>query len=103
MYQAHRLAWFLFYGEWPIYEIDHINGDKTDNRIINLRDVPDRINAQNMGIHRNGHLPGVSKVGKKWRASIQIGKKQTHLGMFSTQEEAYRAYLAISDSLIKGK
>ena len=99
MYQAHRLAWFLFYGEWPLHEIDHINGDRTDNRIVNLRDVPCRTNLQNMGIHRNGHFPGVSQVGQKWRASIQIGENQTHLGMFNSQEEAYRAYLAASDSL----
>ena len=46
-YQAHRLAWLFYYGEWPENEIDHINNDKDDNRITNLRDVTHGENQQN--------------------------------------------------------
>ena len=46
-YKAHRLAWFYVHGSWPIFVIDHINRDRADNRIVNLRDVPQSINAQN--------------------------------------------------------
>ena len=44
-YALHRLAWFHYYGSWPVHEIDHINGVRSDNRIVNLRDVPHRENA----------------------------------------------------------
>jgi hypothetical protein len=37
LYLAHRCAWLWFYGEWPEHDIDHINGDRSDNRLINLR------------------------------------------------------------------
>lgn len=46
-YRAHRVVWFLFYGEWPYFEIDHINRDRTDNRIHNLRDVTHKTNCNN--------------------------------------------------------
>lgn len=46
-YKAHRLAWLLYYGFLPTYNIDHINGNKTDNRINNLRDVPQQLNVIN--------------------------------------------------------
>ena len=48
MYRAHRIAWAMHYGEEPSGKIDHINGDRTDNRIVNLRVVSDTGNARNM-------------------------------------------------------
>jgi hypothetical protein len=47
-YSAGRLAWLYVYGNWPLHQIDHINRVKTDNRIGNLRDVPDGVNKLNM-------------------------------------------------------
>ena len=46
-YKAHRLAWLYVYGEMPSKNIDHINGNKLDNRISNLRDVPQSVNVKN--------------------------------------------------------
>lgn len=51
-YKAHRLAWLLHYGVWPKHEIDHINGNRADNRISNLRDVPHHVNQMNQKRHR---------------------------------------------------
>lgn len=50
---AHRLIWLLHNGNWPQYEIDHLNGDPRDNRIENLRDVPHSVNMHNMAVHRD--------------------------------------------------
>lgn len=49
---AHRVAWFLYYDEWPDLEIDHIDNDKTNNRIENLRDVEHSVNLRNRRRHR---------------------------------------------------
>ena len=46
-YYAHQLAWLYIYGEWPINEIDHINHDRKDNRITNLRHVTHSDNQRN--------------------------------------------------------
>lgn len=46
-YSAHRIAWLLHYGEWPINQLDHINGDRSDNRVVNLRDVDQSTNNRN--------------------------------------------------------
>ena len=96
-YRAARLAWLYFYGNEPTYYIDHINGIKLDNRISNLRDVPLKINNQNMPTHRSGHLLGTHfdprRQKNPWQAITKINGKLTHIGMFSTQELAHEAYL----------
>jgi hypothetical protein len=98
-YRAHRLAWLYFYGEWPKNDIDHINGDRTDNRIINLRDITRRQNLQNMEKHRNGKLPGATRVGEKWQSQIQKGKETFFLGMYETELEAHLAYRLAEKSI----
>lgn len=94
-YKAHRLAWLYVYGTWPKNNIDHINGDPSDNRIENLRDVTQVVNAKNMIMHRNGKLLGTSfhKPTNKWRSFIMLNKKFKHLGLYNTQQEAHEAYL----------
>ncbi len=98
-YQAHRLAWLYVTGEWPQGVIDHINGDKLDNRFANLRDVSVSVNTQNQ---RRPHPRGSSgylgvcfnKGAGKFQASIYFDKKLKHLGLFQTAELASAAYLA---------
>lgn len=93
MYLAHRLIWYLYYGIWPEYQIDHINGLRDDNRIANLRDVTHFMNHQNTKLTRNGKLIGTTYRGKgRWEATCS----GTYLGRFSTEYEAHRAYLTYS-------
>lgn len=91
-YLAHRLAWLYVYGEWPKHQIDHINRIKTDNRIVNLRDVNNSTNHHNVGIrkHNTSGVTGVywSNNKNKWVASIEINNKKYHLGIFNTLEDA---------------
>ena len=94
-YQAHRLAWFYVYGEWPKGQIDHKDGNKRDNRISRLKDVTSRENNQNRHIHRRGRLVGASfqKKSQKWQAYIRIAGKLQHLGFYPTELEAHNAYV----------
>lgn len=93
-YHEHRLAWILYYKEKPKGIIDHIDGNKTNNSINNLRVVTNRENQQNMCCHRKGNLPGCIFIEKsnRWRARIYINGKSKHLGYYATEEEAYNAY-----------
>lgn len=96
IYKAHRLAWLYTYGEWPKGLIDHINGDKADNRIANLRDVFADGNSQNIRKpnrrNKSGFM-GVIFFQKKWRASITVSGKTKWLGDYATPEEAHQVYL----------
>lgn len=95
-YLMHRLAWLWVHGEWPKGEVDHMNGDKKDNRIENLRDVPRRINMQNLRKHRSNSSHGVMGVYKqagKWVATVQTDKKKLYLGRFVCPLVAHIAYL----------
>lgn len=88
---AHRLAWFFVHGEWPDKAIDHINRDKKDNRIVNLRLATVPQNGANLvSTKGNSTFKGVSwhKRDKRWRA--YLGTK--HLGNFLTEELAAEAY-----------
>ena len=97
MMLAHRMAWLMFYGTEPDGLVDHINGNRLDNRIVNLRIATYSQNAANAKRHsRNtSGLKGASYMPKKrkWQASITVQNKQTHLGTFATKDEAHAAYL----------
>jgi hypothetical protein len=76
--------------------IDHINGNGLDNRKCNLRVVTNRVNCANHHHkQRSSKYPGISwnKRTEKWNAQVQISGKHIHLGTFSNEEAAYRAYL----------
>ena len=96
-YFAHRLAWLYVNGSFPSNFIDHINGDKTDNRIANLCQCTASENLQNQGMFRSteSRLIGVhrDKSGTRWCAQIRAHNKKYHLGTFTTPEEASNAYL----------
>lgn len=93
-YSAHRVAWAVATGEWPAHQIDHINGDRRDNRLCNLRDVPQLENMRNTALHGRNKT-GVSGVQKrpragadKWRSYIYLEGKTICLGSFDSFEEA---------------
>jgi len=90
-HQAHRLAWLVSTGDWPVEFIDHINGVRSDNSIRNLRAATSSQNNQNtLGSKYTG--TSWHKVDHKWRASIQIDGKSKHLGNYSCRDEAAEAY-----------
>ncbi len=100
-YYAHRLAWFLSYGEWPNI-IDHMNGIKTDNRLSNLNSVFHRQNNQNVMYPRinnkSGFLGVYPKKNKKgivvrYVAQIVINNKAVYLGSFKKPQEAHEKYI----------
>lgn len=91
---AHRAIWALIHGEWP-GEIDHINGDRSDNRLINLRIVTRLENTRNARMARN-NSSGVTGVcwdatKKKWAAYIGSGENRTNLGNFKRFDNAVAA------------
>lgn len=99
LFLAHRLAWLYTYGAWPTRDIDHINGDRSDNRICNLREATRSENNQNQRKARKDNkssgVLGVSwyERDKKWKPQISINGKRVYLGYFDTIAEARAAYL----------
>lgn len=94
---AHKLIWIFHTGKHPTYDLDHINNNRADNRIENLREATRSENMQNekkaRSTNKSGFL-GVSKNNGRWRAQIELNYQRTHIGYFDTPEEAYAAYLA---------
>ena len=107
-YKAHRLAWAIIYGEHPKYAIDHINGDRADNRICNLREAPGSLNRENLkkaaGNGTRSGLLGVvwSHQRRRWRASIATKGKRYYLGDFLDKYEAHEAYVQAKRRLHPG-
>lgn len=93
--RCHRLAWFIVYGVMPTGEIDHINQNKLDNRIANLRDVPKEINQRNGTRKRNNTsgVPGVTwhKQKQKWCAQVNVLGIHYHVGLFDKIDESDKA------------
>ena len=95
-FRAHRLAWLFMTGKWPENDIDHINGDRLDNRWINLREAT---RSQNLG---NSRIPSTNKSGfkgvsfdhvrGKWKAQITLDGVHYFLGRYDEIEDAIQAY-----------
>lgn len=100
---AHRLAWALHYGEWPSSSIDHINCDRHDNRIANLRLATVAENNRNRPKQSNNTTgyKGVSfhKGTNRFEAKIMADKKRYRLGYFDTAEAAFAAYCEAAQRL----
>lgn len=96
---AHRICWALWHSEWPKGLIDHIDGNRSNNRILNLREGSYAMNRENQRKPRADSASGVlgacwHKSTKKWKASIQVNGKHIHIGLFASAEAAGAAYLA---------
>ncbi len=102
-YLGHRVAWFLITGEQPDI-VDHISGDRHDNRFINLRSVTTSENGQNQKRHRNGSTPGVSfdKRHDLWRVRMP-GEQMKHVGYFKSEIKAVRSLKKAIKELKKSK
>jgi len=95
-YYAHRLAWFYNHGKWPVAEIDHINGERSDNRLCNLREAFRSQQLQNASL-RKDNTSGVKGVVwhsdiRKWVARIHVDGKAVHIGCYKEKEHASAAY-----------
>jgi hypothetical protein len=91
----HQLAWLLFYLKWPEKQIDHINGNKQDNRILNLREVTVSQNALNRSHQANSKTKhkciNWKTDRKKYRVKIGISGKCHHIGYFKNIDDAIKA------------
>lgn len=95
-YKAHRLVWLYVYGKFPNGQIDHIDGNKSNNRVENLRECSQSENQRNV-LLRQDNTSGFKCVSKdkktgKWKVRAQIEGKRKFLGYFNTPEEASDAY-----------
>jgi hypothetical protein len=98
IHPAHRVAWMIVHGRWPGAFIDHINGDKADNRLCNLREATASENNCNRA-KPNTNTSGFKGVhlhrrSGKWKAQISVGGRRRHLGLFLTPEDAHAAYVS---------
>jgi len=101
--KAHRAAWAIHYGTWPKHHIDHVNGDRSDNRISNLRAATFAENAQNKEKYRiansTSKYKGVSKQGNKWKSTVNANGKRTYIGLFDDETVAAVAYDLVASVL----
>jgi hypothetical protein len=89
---AHRLVFLHQTGEWPPFEVDHINGDKGDNSWANLRLATSSQNKANRSKFRGAMLKGVQKRGNRFIALVRVNSKLKYLGLYDTEEQAHAVY-----------
>lgn len=98
IYKAHRLAWLYMTGNFPKNLIDHVNGIKSDNKWVNLREATYSDNRQNIRKPKTGNTSGYLGVywhtrDKKWRACIKVDGKNKYIGNYDDPKIAHEAYL----------
>ncbi len=91
-YRAHRVIWALETGDWPADQIDHINGERDDNRLVNLREVTNAENGRNRR-RPDANTSGVvgvywSSAREKWLTRIIVDGRHHYLGLFADFDEA---------------
>jgi hypothetical protein len=93
-HKAHHLIWTMCFGYWPKKQIDHIDGDRTNNRITNLREVTLAENLKNQSIYSNNTsgMQGVTfkKKLNKWAVRANNNGKRLHLGYYENFDDAIR-------------
>jgi len=104
---AHRLAMLLFFGQWPKNDVDHLNGDRADNRILNLRPASVQVNRQNVRAAKAGSASGLLGAyfdarNGRWYSNIRAGGKRVPLGRFDSAQHAHEAYIAAKRRLHPG-
>lgn len=87
---VHHLVWVLHHGEWPTTQVDHVNGNKLDNRIENLRLATNAENCQNR--HHSGVSYDHRKAQRHWRARIMVHGRSISLGYYATRDQAEAEY-----------
>lgn len=97
VYRSHRLAFLLMEGKWPAGDVDHINGNRADNRWCNLRAVSRRVNMQNLKKARQDSttgLLGVHPFRGQYIAKISVNGRERYLGLYDSPEVAHAVYVA---------
>ena len=98
----HRVIWAIVYGEWPSENIDHIDGNRANNSVANLRLVTKTQNMQNLavtgtksvsGLMGASYVPGSSRRRECWESRIKLNGVSKFLGRFKTPEEAHTTYM----------
>lgn len=100
---AHRLVWLYHHGYWPENQVDHIDRDKLNNMIDNLREVSQSCNLRNTG-NRSTNTSGVKGVHwssgrRKWKVQISVSGSLVYLGIYQDFTEAVAHRLAAEQSL----
>lgn len=93
---AHRVAWAIYHGAWPEDRLDHINHDRTDNRISNLRVVSAEENSRNQrptakAVARGALGISWDRENQKWRAFIRANGRRVCLGRYAKKNDAVAA------------
>ncbi len=105
-YLAHRLAWLLVHGVWPVGKLDHRDHDKCNNRMGNLREATDSLNGQNRRAANKDSATGLLGVTRStqggFQAQIGLNRKNRFIGRFDSAEAAHAAYVAEKRRLHEG-